>query len=96
MIQKVFSVYDSKAEAFLLPIYAATTAVAIRMFGAACNDPKTDFARYAGDYTLFEVGTWDTTTGDHEKLEAKINLGLAITFVESIPEPLGIHAVQEK
>lgn len=78
MIHKAFSVYDSKAEAFILPFYALTTGLAIRSFEEAANKEGHDFQKYAADYTLFEIGTYDTTTGLSENLTAHINLGTAL------------------
>lgn len=81
MILKMFTVYDSKAEAFLQPFYAQTTGVAIRIFTAAANDAGHDFNRYAGDYSLFEIGEFDQQSGTLYPLEAQENLGLAITYI---------------
>lgn len=75
---KIFAIYDSKAEAYLTPIFAPTKGVALRMFATAANDPTTDFSKYAGDYTLMEIGTWDPTKGDIEKNQTKTNLGTAL------------------
>lgn len=71
---KIFSIKDSKAEAYLLPIFAPTIGVAIRMFQKATNDPTTDFHNYAGDYTLFEIGKWDELTGRIESNEVNKNI----------------------
>lgn len=77
---KIFTIHDSKAEAYLQPFFAPTTATAQRSFEAAANDQKSDFHRYAGDYTLFEVGTYDTDTGELIPLPTMLNLGLALTY----------------
>ncbi len=78
---KVFSIYDSKADGFLQPFFAENTAVAIRSFTRAANDQASDFHRYAGDYTLFEIGEWNRTRGDWLQYEAKVNLGLAEQYI---------------
>jgi len=82
-MQHLFSVFDSKAEAFITPFFAPTIAVAMRMFEQACNDQTTDFHRYASDYTLFEVGYFDTDSGLLTPNATPKNLGLASTFVKS-------------
>lgn len=87
MKQKIFAVYDSKAEAFNTPIFAQSTGVAIRSFAQAANDQTHDFARYGGDFSLFELGEFDLASGHITMLKTHINLGLAITFVESTPDP---------
>jgi len=78
---KVFSVYDSKAEAFLTPFFSGTTATALRSFEAACNDPQHDFLKYGADYTLFEIGSWDSSKGVLIPLQALVSLGLANQFL---------------
>nr|UXQ87949.1 MAG: nonstructural protein [Microvirus sp.] len=75
-----FSIYDSKAEAFITPFYQPTAGVALRMFEAAANDPSTTICLHSGDFTLFELGSWDPLTGDEIQLETKINHGLAIQY----------------
>lgn len=75
---KIFAVYDSKAEAHLPPFTSLTTAVAIRQFQATVDNLESDFARFPGDYTLFELGEWDQNTGNITMHEAKRNLGTAL------------------
>lgn len=82
---KIFSIYDSKAEAYITPFFSPTTATAIRQFEQACNDQNTDFHKFAGDYTLFEIGNFDEFTAKIDTPQSIINLGLALTFI--IEEP---------
>lgn len=82
-MQKIFTVHDSKADAYLTPFYCPTTAVAIRSFTAAAQDSAHDFHRYAADYTLFELGYWNEQGGTISLLESKINLGVAIDFINN-------------
>lgn len=82
MIQKIFTVFDSKAEAYLQPFFAQSTGVAIRIFQSAANDTDHQFNRYAADFTLFEIGTFDIKSGQIEMLDAHINLGTALTLID--------------
>jgi len=79
MIHRMFTIYDSKTEAYLRPFYCLTAGEAERTFGDTCNDPSTLFYRHPGDYTLFEIGTFDDATsvivGDSPR-----NLGTALNF----------------
>lgn len=84
MIHRVFTVYDSKAEAYLAPFYANTAGLALRFFKATLEDPGHDFRKYPGDYTLFEIAVFDDQSGDFETHHAKINLGTAL---EHLREP---------
>lgn len=83
-MKKIFTVYDSKAEAYLQPFFAETTGIATRDFEAAANDETHQFAKHAGDYTLFELGTFAEDTGQFTNLTTPINLGLALTYMNSM------------
>lgn len=76
----LFSIHDSKAEAFIQPYYAVNSAVGRRIFETACNDDSVEFSKHPGDYGLFELGTFDQDTGRFELLEHPINHGLAIIY----------------
>lgn len=73
-----FSVHDAKAEAFLPPFFAQTVALAIRMFKQAADDSTHLFSRYAEDYTLFEVGSFNCETAMVTPLPTPKNHGLAL------------------
>lgn len=78
----VFSVFDSKANAFMKPFFAVNRQVALRSFGSAANNPDHDFHRFATDFTLMELGTFDESNGFLEVLEAPKSLALAATLVQ--------------
>lgn len=75
MIYKVFSVYDTKAEAFLRPFVVQTLGVVKRSFGEAMQDPRHEFAKYPNDYLCWEVGTFDDETGEVMPIQP-VNHGL--------------------
>lgn len=89
---KMFSVHDSKAEAFITPFYAPATGVAIRSFETAANTADHEFQKYAADYTLFELGSFDQETGIHLLLKAPLNLGNALTY-QSAAREADLHSV---
>jgi len=59
-----YTIWDSKADAYITPFFSVNDKVATRSFASACNDEGHDFHRHAEDYTLFRVATFDQTTGD--------------------------------
>lgn len=75
---KIYSIYDSKAEAYLPPFFSPNKATAIRSFQQAANDTTTQFHQHGGDYTLFEIGTWHEQTGELTPANTKTNLGTAL------------------
>lgn len=88
MIQKMFSVYDCKAEFYDVPRCYNTTAEAMRAFGLAVNDESTTFCRFPADYTFFEIGTFDKSNGNIVLLEAKRNLGTGVDFKNKSSETI--------
>lgn len=78
MKQKAFTIFDSKVGAYMQPFFMVSTGAAIRTWGDTVNDPKTQFSKHPGDFTLFEIGSYDEETGTFENYQAKINLGTAL------------------
>lgn len=84
----IFSVFDSKIDAFIQPFYAQTEGEACRMFETAASDETHQFNRHAGDYTLFYFGYFCNEKGDFVILDVPKNLGLALTYVRTAGEGL--------
>lgn len=63
MIINAYAVYDSKAEAYMQPIFYKTEGEALRAFTNACKLPEHPFHENAEDFTLFQLGDFDDTTG---------------------------------
>jgi hypothetical protein len=80
---KIFTVYDSKAEAYLSPFHEKATGSAIRSFETAVNDPQSSFNKFPADFTLFEIGAFDELTGRVTSLTANLNLGNAVAFLKT-------------
>ena len=84
---KVFSVFDSAANAYMQPFFMDTVPLALRAFTAAVNDEDHAFHRHAADYTLFEIGTFDQSSGELGTLQAynRIVGGNEVAELPSIP-----------
>lgn len=61
---KIFSVFDSPAEAYLPPFYMPTTAMAHRAFRQSLDDEKHQFSKTPRDYTLFHIGEFDDANAE--------------------------------
>ena len=80
MIHNVYSVFDSKAKAYLPPFFLQNNEVACRVFGDCANDPSHSFCKFAADFTLFKIGVFDDQTGVIVDGAPFVNLGLAAQF----------------
>ena len=81
MLLKVYTIYYSGVEAYLQPFFMAANGAAIRGFSEIVNDPTHQFAKHPGDYTLFELGTYDDITAKFEMLPSPKSLGVGVEFV---------------
>lgn len=86
---KIFAIYDSKAEAYLTPFFSPTKATALRSFAQAANQSESDFHRFASDYHLFELGTWDERKGQITPHKAITSLGCALEYIDKEPASNG-------
>lgn len=65
MEQVIVSVKDTAAQAYGRPVFVPTVAVAVRSFKEEVNREGStdDLARHPGDFELYEIGTFDDSTG---------------------------------
>lgn len=80
---EIFSVYDSKADAFLAPFFMPNQSMAVRIFQNCANNGEHQFGINAGDYTLFSLGSFDDETAKIQTTKTPISLGLAQEFQSS-------------
>lgn len=59
----VYSIYDTKANAYAQPFYSQTDGSAIRAFSDHANEKGTPANKHPDDYILFRIGTYDDETG---------------------------------
>lgn len=69
MIMLAFSVHDKAVGAFLPVFFARSKGEAIRSFAAASTQQDHQFAKNAGDYTLYHVGQFDDVSGALEPVD---------------------------
>lgn len=60
----VFSVYDTKAAAFLPPFFMPQVAVALRALSDCVNDPAHAFGAHPEDYVLHHIADFDDVSGE--------------------------------
>lgn len=85
----LFTVYDSKTDAYLPLFPSKTVSSAMRSFGEAVNNPETPFNKHPADYTLFQTGSFNEDTGIITPADkGNINLGSALQFMTEQPQQI--------
>lgn len=74
MLHRIFSVYDTKSEAYLQPFFMSTSGQAIRAITDCANDPNHQFGRHPADYTLFDLGQFDDNHATWDLKETPVAL----------------------
>lgn len=72
MIYKMLAVYDSKAEAYMRPWIARSPAEGMRSFASEVNNMENKdnpLVHHPEDFVLFELASWDESSGKIEALE---------------------------
>lgn len=59
----LYAIYDRKAVEYRSLYSVKRKEEALRIFSSECNNPESDFHKYAEDYALYQLGEWDTTEG---------------------------------
>lgn len=77
-MQLIFVVFDSKAEAWGKPFFLQSVGLAKRGFTEAANDASSEICKYAEDFSLWQLGTFDEQTGDLQRLPVPVSIELAI------------------
>lgn len=95
-MHKMFTVYDSKAEAFLPPFFMRSRGEAIRAWESEVNNEQSNFCRFPSDFTLFEIGMFDDSNGSVTMYESKVSLGVAVEFKKKPVEQLSLAAINKE
>lgn len=86
---EIFTVYDSKAEAYSRPMFFESKGVSIRSFMDTLKNSEHPFAQHPEDFTLFHLGTWEDQRGQFEQNATPISAGTALELMpKSNPKPL--------
>lgn len=80
MINRVYSVFDTKANAYLQPFHAINAAVATRMIADAVSQPDHMFNKHAADFVLYDLGEFCDERGVFVST-TPVNLGCLLSFL---------------
>lgn len=78
---QIISIRDSKAAAWMNPLFFQTKAQAIRAFGDAINDPQGEFIKHPDDYALYYLGEFDPQDGTLTPVPAPDCLGIGANYL---------------
>lgn len=81
MIVKLFSVYDCKVESYSVPYACKNRREAGRDLGDLLKEGKHPYALHPEDYTLFEMGSYDLSTGEHVLEKTPISIGKLLEYM---------------
>lgn len=88
MMLKIFTAYDVKTQTFMQPFFLRSQGEAKRAFTQVANDREHLIGGHPGDFTLFEIGEFDDSTGRLTYHEMHENLGSAISYQTEEPTPM--------
>jgi hypothetical protein len=94
MLMKLFSVFDNKARLYNPPFGFPETGQALRAFKNAANNREHGFGMNPEDYCLYQIGTFDDSTGLISHLDPMLNLGMASEFVLVVQEDSSNEVVE--
>lgn len=89
-IHKCYTVHDVKAETFLPPFFVPSKGLAIRAFEDCINSKDHHFGKHPADYTLFEIGSFDTDTGEFSPDIMK-SIGNGVEFLNPLKPPENVN-----
>ena len=79
---KLFAVHDNKAQIHLNPLTFRNAGEALRAFETTCKDTNSQFNMYPQDYSLLEIGEYDSDTGSITCYEKSNILANGSDFVQ--------------
>lgn len=80
MIMKAFAIYDGKGLCYGVPFFMGQSGQAVRAFDDLVNDERSAVNKHAGDYVLYEIGTFDDNDGVLKSIAPQVLLGHGLDF----------------
>jgi len=96
MIHMVFTIFDDKAEVYLMPFYMKTIGEALRAFADSANDPNHSFCKHPTDFTLFRIGHYDDSAASFVLHPTPQAIGKAIEYKTTRLADVQTHLVDMK
>lgn len=90
---EIFTIYDSKAQAYLQPFFSLNAETAQREFTKAVNG-EGNFSQFAEDYSLHLLGLFDQEEGTFTIETAPVHICNAITLKHRPEFPRDIRQLE--
>lgn len=74
MITQIFTIYDSKAKAYLKPFFSVNSDTAKRELSVLVNEPKHNFHDNASDYVLYCNGIFQESNAHFDIFKEPENI----------------------
>lgn len=87
MLQRCFSIFDTKTNYYQPPFFSPTTASGVRLFQNLVNDETSMASKFPADFRLMLIGAFDDTTGAFQAQSPEM-LCTAQQLKEPVPEPV--------
>lgn len=78
----IFTIYDEKAKAHLMPFLMNRSEQALRAFQDCINNPEHTFNKHPSDYTLFIHGSFEDENAEFTLQSAPKPLGNGVEFID--------------
>lgn len=78
---KFFSIFDAKIGEHARPVNFMTVGQAVRTFADLAKDKETEVGAHPEDFTLFELGEFDTENGKFTNLNTPLSHGVAVEYL---------------
>lgn len=84
MKQKVYSLFDKKANAYLTPVYFSNAAEANRMLQTVVQTSDNNISRYPEDFVLYQLGEYDNSSGRFTSLDTPLFVSNATSYKKPV------------
>lgn len=84
MLQRIFSIYDSKTMAYMQPFFSVSKGAAIRALTDLLQDETHPISKHPEDYTLFELGEFNDNDATFNMESTPVSLGVAIEWKKDL------------
>lgn len=76
----IYALFDSQIAAFAQPYFSPTNGSALRAFADHVNDKTSPVNKHPGDYSVYQLGSYDDQTGEIQPLKPA-RIGTALEYL---------------